>query len=47
MDRILVLDDGGIVEIGSHAALLAQGGLYAKFWERQSGGFLGTNEDME
>jgi ATP-binding cassette, subfamily B, multidrug efflux pump len=47
MDRIVVLDDGAIVEIGNHAALLAQGGLYAKFWARQSGGFLGTEEDME
>jgi ATP-binding cassette, subfamily B, multidrug efflux pump len=47
MDRIVVLDDGAIVEIGNHAALLAQCGLYAKFWARQSGGFLGTEKDME
>jgi ATP-binding cassette subfamily B multidrug efflux pump len=40
MDRILVLDQGKIVEDGSHDALLAQGGLYADFWTRQSGGFL-------
>ncbi|MCE8005488.1 ABC transporter ATP-binding protein [Aestuariivita sp.] len=40
MDRILVMDQGHIVEEGSHAALLAQGGLYAQFWARQSGGFL-------
>ncbi len=40
MDRILVLDNGGIVEEGTHDALLAQGGLYAGFWARQSGGFL-------
>ena len=40
MDRILVLDKGNIVEDGSHDALLAQGGLYAEFWARQSGGFL-------
>ncbi|MGC3937983.1 ABC transporter ATP-binding protein [Roseobacter sp. EG26] len=40
MDRILVLDQGRIVEDGSHDALLAQGGLYAEFWARQSGGFL-------
>lgn len=40
MDRILVMDQGRIVEDGSHAALLAQGGLYASFWARQSGGFL-------
>jgi len=41
MDRILVMDAGQIVEEGSHEALLAQGGLYAGFWARQSGGFLG------
>ena len=46
MDRIVVLDDGRIAEEGSHAQLLAQGGLYARFWERQSGGFIGT-EDQE
>ncbi len=40
MDRILVMDEGRIVEEGSHSALLAQGGLYAQFWARQSGGFL-------
>jgi ATP-binding cassette subfamily B multidrug efflux pump len=42
MDRILVLDDGRIVEQGSHDDLLAQGGLYASFWARQSGGFIGA-----
>jgi ATP-binding cassette subfamily B multidrug efflux pump len=41
MDRIVVLDAGRIVEEGRHAALLDQGGLYAQFWARQSGGFLG------
>jgi ATP-binding cassette subfamily B multidrug efflux pump len=46
MDRIVVLDDGKIIENGSHAELLAKGGLYAQFWERQSGGFIGT-EDVE
>ncbi len=40
MDRIVVLDDGRIVEEGTHAALLARGGLYARFWNRQSGGFI-------
>ena len=44
MDRIVVLDDGRVVEDGSHAALLAKGGLYARFWTRQSGGFIGTDE---
>ncbi|MEM6304969.1 MAG: multidrug ABC transporter ATP-binding protein, partial [Pseudomonadota bacterium] len=45
MDRILVMDYGRIVEEGSHDALLAKGGLYAGFWERQSGGFLTPDED--
>ncbi|OAN67711.1 multidrug ABC transporter ATP-binding protein [Sulfitobacter sp. EhC04] len=45
MDRIIVLDQGVIVEDGTHDALLAQGGLYADFWNRQSGGFLAM--DME
>ena len=41
MDRIVVLDDGRIVEQGSHAELLAAEGLYARLWARQSGGFIG------
>ncbi|HHX91216.1 MAG TPA: ABC transporter ATP-binding protein [Paracoccus sp.] len=44
MDRIIVLDDGRIVEAGSHEDLLAHEGLYARYWARQSGGFLGTEE---
>ena len=40
MDRIVVLADGRIAEAGTHDALLAQGGLYAGYWARQSGGFL-------
>ena len=40
MDRIVVLDQGRIAEAGSHDELLALGGLYAGYWERQSGGFL-------
>ena len=44
MDRILVLDEGKIVEDGDHDALLASGGLYAQFWARQSGGFIGAEE---
>jgi ATP-binding cassette, subfamily B, multidrug efflux pump len=43
MDRIIVLDGGRIVEDGSHADLLGQGGLYARLWARQSGGFIGTD----
>ena len=42
MDRIVVLDDGRVAEEGTHAELLARGGLYAGFWARQSGGFIGT-----
>ena len=42
MDRIVVLEAGRIVEQGSHDALLARNGLYARFWARQSGGFLRT-----
>ncbi|MFD1196356.1 ABC transporter ATP-binding protein [Seohaeicola saemankumensis] len=45
MDRIVVLDRGRIAEEGSHADLLAAGGLYAALWARQSGGFLG--DDLE
>ena len=45
MDRIIVLDRGRIVEEGSHETLLARGGLYARYWNRQSGGFLGTEEE--
>lgn len=40
MDRLIVLDQGKIVEQGSHSELLAQNGLYAKLWHHQSGGFL-------
>jgi ATP-binding cassette subfamily B protein len=47
MDRIVVLDEGRIVEEGSHEALLAKGGLYARYWNRQSGGFIVTEEAAE
>jgi ATP-binding cassette subfamily B protein len=40
MDRIIVLDDGQIVEDGTHDDLLSRGGLYARYWNRQSGGFI-------
>jgi ATP-binding cassette subfamily B multidrug efflux pump len=45
MDRLVVLDKGRIVEEGNHYSLLAQGGLYARLWAHQSGGFLG--EEVE
>jgi ATP-binding cassette subfamily B multidrug efflux pump len=45
MDRIVVLDQGRIAEAGSHADLLAKGGLYAGFWARQSGGFIGADAE--
>lgn len=40
MDRLIIMDEGRIVEQGTHAELLAEGGLYARLWARQSGGFL-------
>ena len=40
LDRIIVMDAGQIVEDGTHNELLSSGGLYASFWQRQSGGFL-------
>ncbi|MDX8353071.1 ABC transporter ATP-binding protein [Cognatiyoonia sp. IB215182] len=43
MDRIIVMDQGRIVEEGTHQALLAANGQYARFWARQSGGFLGQD----
>jgi ATP-binding cassette subfamily B multidrug efflux pump len=45
LDRIVVIDDGRIVEEGSHDKLLQHGGLYAGFWSRQSGGFLSTETE--
>jgi ATP-binding cassette, subfamily B, multidrug efflux pump len=47
MDRLIVLDKGRIVEEGDHASLLAKGGLYARLWAHQSGGFLGEEADED
>lgn len=44
LDRLVVIDRGRIVEEGSHGELLSRGGLYARLWRRQSGGFLGAEE---
>jgi ATP-binding cassette subfamily B multidrug efflux pump len=44
LDRLIVIDQGRVVEEGSHAELLKRGGLYARLWRRQSGGFLGAEE---
>ncbi|RMX02661.1 ABC transporter ATP-binding protein [Corticibacter populi] len=46
MDRLIVMEAGRIVEQGSHAELLARGGIYAKLWQHQSGGFLGSTRDV-
>lgn len=43
MDRLIVLDQGAIVEQGSHQQLIAQGGIYAQLWAHQTGGFIGLD----
>ncbi|MDB5883603.1 MAG: putative type multidrug transport system, ATP-binding and permease component [Ramlibacter sp.] len=46
MDRLVVMDQGRVVEEGDHRSLLTQGGLYARLWSHQSGGFLGENTSV-
>lgn len=47
MDRLVILEAGRIVETGSHADLVAKGGLYADLWSRQSGGFIADDTEKE
>ncbi|HLL17392.1 MAG TPA: ABC transporter ATP-binding protein [Rubrivivax sp.] len=47
MDRLVVMDEGRVVEVGDHKSLLAAGGIYARLWAHQSGGFLGEELDDE
>jgi len=47
MDRIVVLEAGQIVEQGTHDDLLERGGVYARYWNRQSGGFIQTQDAAE
>jgi ATP-binding cassette subfamily B multidrug efflux pump len=47
LDRLVVLDQGRIVEEGDHRSLLAQGGLYARLWSHQCGGFLGESSEED
>jgi ATP-binding cassette subfamily B multidrug efflux pump len=42
MDRLVVIDQGQVIETGTHAELIARGGLYARLWQHQTGGFVGV-----
>jgi len=43
MDRLVVIDKGQVIETGTHAELIARGGLYARLWQHQTGGFVGVD----
>ncbi|RMU98616.1 ABC transporter ATP-binding/permease protein, partial [Pseudomonas coronafaciens pv. coronafaciens] len=46
MDRLIVMDDGRIIEQGTHSELLGKNGVYARLWHHQSGGFLGEDQGL-
>ena len=43
MDRLVVIDQGRVIETGTHAELIERGGLYARLWQHQTGGFVGVD----
>lgn len=47
MNRIVVMHEGRVAETGTHEELLGRRGHYARFWQRQSGGFIGVREAAE
>jgi len=46
MDRLVVMDKGKVVETGTHAELITHGGLYARLWQRQTGGFVAADDAL-
>jgi ATP-binding cassette subfamily B multidrug efflux pump len=43
MDRLVVIDNGQVIETGTHAELIERGGLYTRLWQHQTGGFVGVD----